>query len=197
MRCATQGLRARGLSPTAVDSRRPLRIGQGSRPTPSHACHFRSFCLPLVTIRCALGGVASEPRSRALRLVEQLDLRHADPMIRKQFLAGSRAEHPNEVVVPMLWALTSRPPVNEGDGFLALLEVFRREPRVRSAALVLRMLERQPGHCVGLRHWPVNRLAEWHPISERLEQLCGRLLLGHGADLRLLNRLRELRLDAP
>ena len=34
--------------------------------------------------------------------------------------------------------------------------------------------------------WPVNRLAEWHPISERLEQLCGRLLLGHGADLRLL-----------
>ena len=42
-------------------------------------------------------------RGHACAQVEQLDLRHADPMIRKQFLAGlRRAEHPNEVVVPML-----------------------------------------------------------------------------------------------
>ena len=63
MRCATQGLRAR-----VVAYRRGLEAATEDwtgRDQSTHACHFRSFCLPLVTIGAARS--VAWHRSRVMR----------------------------------------------------------------------------------------------------------------------------------
>ena len=164
--------------------------------------------LPVSMIPRAIGSHKGAARSvalfrskgdeQSLKLVQMLDRKHRDPLIRKWFLSGLlRTQNENRVVVPMLWSISQEPPVNEGDGITALLEIIRREPRVDGAALLLRMVQSQPNHCLGLGQWPDDQLVDLYRLSGPLNKVCQQIVLGRGEDLRVLSQLRDVGLEAP
>ena len=133
-----------------------------------------------------------------LKLVQAIDRQHRDPFIRMHYLRGLvRPEHDTHWVVPMLWQVILEPPIGSGDGVTALLEILRREPRASAPDLLLRMVRQHREHCIGVGAWPSTELVALAPAGKTLSELCGSVLIGRGADLRLLNRLNDVELQAP
>jgi hypothetical protein len=191
----SEGLTEQGL----LAYRRGLQSTQPDWTSPATNVMAR---LPISMVPRAIGDHLGGARSVALyrssrswadlQLVRLLDEQHSDALIRKFYLKGIlKPGRPKALLVPELWRLAQKPPLNEGDGQRILRALIEREPRVDGGALLLRMLVKNNAHCFGLGAWPDEELLALQPVAQELQAICRPLLVGHARDLKLMLKLRE------
>ena len=160
--------------------------------------------LPVWMIKRVIGDHLGAARSVARRrtggsqkdhqFVAELDQLHRDSVVRRYYVQGLLgADRAPSYAVPLLWKLAQEEPLVEGDGVRFLRHLLEREPRADGAQLLLRLVRSNPIHCLGLGIWPEIELVQLYPITEALDSVCRKPLLGRGPALRRLSTLRELR----